>query len=341
MCSNTKNVLCCFVLCSVVKGKAALKEPSIGFMETVQPKVAILLCTYNGERYLHDQLASFQTQAHANWTLWVSDDGSNDSTLALLEAYKQKWPSGKLSIVRGPAKGFAANFLSLTCNPEISADYYAYSDQDDIWVTDKLERAVQWLQTVPPDVPALYCSRTRLVDEQRNEICLSTLFTKPSSFRNALMQSIAGANTMVFNHAARLLLCEAGADVPIRSHDWWTYLVVTGCGGKVYYDTEPSLDYRQHTSNLVGTNATWQARLKRVRMLMQGDFRDWNDGNIVALRRLQSKLTLENCEILERFAKARDMGLILRLFNLKRCGIYRQTFLGNWGLLVAAFFKKI
>ena len=310
-------------------------------MDTLQSKVAILLCTYNGERYLHDQLASFQTQAHANWTLWVSDDGSNDSTLALLEAYKQKWPSGKLSIVRGPAKGFAANFLSLTCNPEISADYYAYSDQDDIWVTDKLERAVQWLQTVPPDVPALYCSRTRLVDEQRNEICLSTLFTKPSSFRNALMQSIAGANTMVFNHAARLLLCEAGADVPIRSHDWWAYLVVTGCGGKVYYDTEPSLDYRQHTSNLVGTNATWQARLKRIRMLMQGDFRSWNDGNIAALRRLQSKLTLENCEILERFAKARDMGLILRLFNLKRCGIYRQTFLGNLGLFIAAFFKKI
>ena len=310
-------------------------------MSIAQLKVAILLCTYNGERYLHDQLASFQTQAHANWTSWVSDDGSNDSTLALLEAYKQKWPSGKLSIVRGPAKGFAANFLSLTCKPEIEADYYAYADQDDIWMADKLERAVTWLKTVPADAPALYCSRTRLVDEQRNEICLSTLFTKPSSFRNALMQSIAGANTMVFNHAARLLLCEAGADVPIRSHDWWAYLVVTGCGGKVYYDTEPSLDYRQHTSNLVGTNATWQARLKRIRMLMQGDFRSWNDGNIAALRRLQSKLTLENCEILERFAKARDMELKLRLFNLKRCGIYRQTFLGNLGLFIAAFFKKI
>ena len=339
--SNTKNVLCCFVLCSVVKGKAALKEPSIGFMETVQPKVAILLCTYNGERYLHDQLASFQTQAHANWTLWVSDDGSNDSTLALLEAYKQKWPSGKLSIVRGPAKGFAANFLSLTCKLEISADYYAYSDQDDIWVTDKLERAVQWLQTVPPDVPALYCSRTRLVDEQLQEIGISPLFTKPPSFQNALMQSIAGANTMVFNNAARSLLCEAGADVPIRSHDWWAYLVVTGCGGVVYYDTKSSLDYRQHTGNLVGTNATWQARWQRVRMLMQGDFSGWNEGNIVALRRLQGKLTLENREILERFAKARDMGLILRLFNLKRCGIYRQTFLGNLGLFIAAFFKKI
>ena len=325
----------------VMKSKSSLKNVSIACMDIEQPKIAILLCTYNGERYLGEQLASFQAQTHVNWDVWASDDGSSDSTLALLEACKQKWPPGKLSIVQGPAKGFAANFLSLTCKSEIEADYYAYADQDDIWMADKLERAVTWLKTVPADVPALYCSRTRLVDEQRNEICLSTLFTKPSSFRNALMQSIAGANTMVFNHAARLLLCEAGADVPIRSHDWWAYLVVTGCGGKVYYDTEPSLDYRQHTSNLVGTNATWQARLKRIRMLMQGDFRSWNDGNIAALRRLQSKLTLENCEILERFAKARDMGLILRLFNLKRCGIYRQTFLGNWGLLVAAFFKKI
>ena len=94
-------------------------------MDTLQSKVAILLCTYNGERYLHEQLASFQAQTHVNWEVWASDDGSSDSTLTLLEAYKQKWPSEKLSIVRGPAKGFAANILSLTCKPEIEADYYA------------------------------------------------------------------------------------------------------------------------------------------------------------------------------------------------------------------------
>ena len=325
----------------VMKSKSSLKNVSIACMDIEQPKIAILLCTYNGERYLGEQLASFQAQTHVNWDVWASDDGSSDSTLALLEACKQKWPPGKLSIVQGPAKGFAANFLSLTCKSEIEADYYAYADQDDIWMADKLERAVKWLQTVPADVPALYCSRTRLVDEQHKLIGLSPLFSRAPNFRNSLIQSIAGGNTMVFNNSARALLCDAGETVPVVTHDWWVYLVVTGCGGRVYYDTEPSLDYRQHAGNLVGMNASWQARLKRVCLLMQGDFRSWNDGNIAALRRLQDKLTPENREIFERFAKARDMGLVARLFHLKRCGIYRQTFFGNLGLFVAAFFKKI
>jgi len=86
-----------------------------------------------------------------------------------------------------PAEGFVANFLSLTCKASIEADYYAYSDQDDVWESDKLERAVRWLQTVPENIPALYCSRTRLVDAENNEIGLSPLFSKPPSFANALI----------------------------------------------------------------------------------------------------------------------------------------------------------
>lgn len=324
-----------------MKGQSALKTPAAYSTNDAQPAVAVLLCTYNGERYLPEQLESFEQQTHANWLIWASDDGSSDNTLALLETYRKKWPAGKLSIVRGPAKGFAANFLSLTCRPEITSDYYAYSDQDDIWMADKLERAIKWVETVPADIPALYCSRTRLVDEQKQEIGLSPLFSKSPDFRNALVQSIAGGNTMVFNHAARALLCEAGSDIPVVTHDWWAYLVVTGCGGSVYYDASPTLDYRQHEGNLVGMNATWLARLKRIRMLMQGQFRHWNDGNIAALRRLQDRLTPANRENFEHFVKARNMGLVARLRHFKQCGIYRQTLLGNLGLIAAAFFKKI
>lgn len=305
------------------------------------PKVAILLCTYHGQHYLADQLQSFALQTHSNWEVWASDDGSEDDTHAILEFYRGQWGEGRLSLVRGPSDGFAANFLSLTCKESIEADYYAYSDQDDIWEADKLERAIKWLEIVPKSTPALYCSRTRLVDAENNDLGFTPLFTRPPSFANALIQSIGGGNTMVFNNAARELLRKAGELVRVVTHDWWAYMVVAGCGGQVFYDPCPSLRYRQHDNNLVGMNCSWAARLMRIRMLKQGRFREWNNGNIEALSSMRGSLSDESLKIFDEFSKARDLNLIPRLIGLQRTGIYRQTLLGNLGLIVAALFKKI
>jgi glycosyltransferase involved in cell wall biosynthesis len=309
--------------------------------DPVLPKVAILLCTFHGQRYLADQMDSFAAQSYPNWEVWASDDDSQDETHAILETCRNKWGADRLSIHFGPAEGFVANFLSSTCNASIQADYYAYSDQDDIWEADKLQRAVDWFKSVPRDVPALYCTRTRVVDANNREICLSPLFNKPPSFANALMQNVGGGNTMVFNGAARKLLCEAGQDVNVITHDWWAYLVVSGCGGKVFYDAHPTLRYRQHGCNLVGMNSSWSARFIRIRMLWQGRFRDLNDRHINALQRIHHKLTPENQSILDQFAIARNRNILPRLIGLKRSGIYRQTLLGNLGLIAAAIFKKI
>lgn len=305
------------------------------------PKVAILLCTYCGQRFLAEQLESFASQTYPHWEVWASDDGSEDGTLAILESYKTKWGEHKLSIQRGPGRGLAANFLSLTCNANIEADFYAYSDQDDIWESDKLERAVNWLKSVPPNTPALYCSRTLLVDAENRNIGFSPLFSKPPSFANALIQSIGGGNTMVFNNAARALLRRAGEDVHVVIHDWWAYMVVTGCGGRVFYDSQPSIRYRQHGGNLVGANTSWAARLARIPMHFGGKFRHWNDVNIEALSQIKGLLTKENREILDQFARARHQTLLLRIIGLKRSGVYRQTLFGNLGLVAAAILKKI
>ncbi|MTW14123.1 glycosyltransferase [Pseudoduganella eburnea] len=305
------------------------------------PKVAILLCTYHGQHYLSEQLDSIEGQTHRNWEVWVSDDGSHDNTHTILERYQEKWGNGRISINYGPAEGFVSNFLSLACRNDIQAEFYAFSDQDDIWEADKLQRAVAWLRSVPEGVPALYCSRTRLVDAGNRDMGLSPLFSKPPSFANALIQSIAGANTMVFNDAARRLLCKAGENVEVVSHDSWAYMVVTGCGGVVNYDAYPSLRYRQHDNNAVGTNSTWAARLVRIRMLWRGHLRTWNDRHLVALQHLHPHLTPESRHTLDLLAQARKRSLVPRLIGLKKSGIYRQTLLGNLGLLAAAIFKKI
>lgn len=313
-------------------------------LETVsetRPKVAILLCTYHGQHYLAEQLDSFAAQTHTNWEVWVSDDGSEDGTHEILEAYKKKWPTGRLSIHFGPADGFAANFLSLTCKASIEADYFAYSDQDDIWESDHLSRALDWLKMVPADIPALYSSRTRYISKDGSDQGFSVLFNRPPSFCNALVQSIAGANTMVFNQAARLLLAKTPSQLTIISHDWWAYILVSGCGGHVFYDAYPGVRYRQHGSNIAGQNVTILAKFHRAKALLAGRFKNWNQVNLNALNEMSSFLTKENREVLALFGKAQRGSVLSRIYNLHHSGVYRQTLAGNIGLLFAAILRKL
>jgi len=307
----------------------------------LEPKVAIFLCTFQGQSYLREQLDSFQKQTYRAWGLWASDDGSEDGTHAVLEDYQSKWGDKHLSIHYGPQEGFVANFLSLTCNANIQADFYAYSDQDDIWEPEKLARAIDKLKTVASDIPAIYCGRTRLVDKDNNDIGASPIFKKEPNFSNALVQNIGGGNTMVFNHAARMLLSDIGEEVSVISHDWWAYMVISGCGGRVFYDAWPSLRYRQHDTNLVGANSSWFSRFVRLRMLWRGRFKHWNDLNLEALHQNKNKLTPNNAEILECFSSARKLKLIPRICGIRKSGVYRQTRLGNLGLAIATIFNKL
>src|SRR5690606_36468867 len=108
------------------------------------------------------------------------------------------------------------------CRTEIQADFYAYADQDDIWMPDKLSRALVFLER-NLDQAAMYCSRTELVTSCGKSVGkMSPLFPKLPTFVNALVQSLAGGNTMVINHRACELLRKAG-EVHVVSHDWWTY----------------------------------------------------------------------------------------------------------------------
>ena len=145
-------------------------------------RVVILMATYNGARFLEKQLASIEKSIHQNFELWVSDDGSKDQTLDILDSYQERWQKlwgeKRLFIQKGPRKGFGANFLSLLKAP-FKADYVAFSDQDDIWLPHKLSQALERLEIVPDGAPALYCGRTELINEEENPLGLSPLFQKP------------------------------------------------------------------------------------------------------------------------------------------------------------------
>jgi len=303
--------------------------------------IVILLCTYNGARFLPQQLASYEAQDFADWRLFASDDGSQDRTLSLLEAFREKHGADKVHIRRGPCRGFVANFLSLICDPAVRGAYYALSDQDDIWSADKLSRARRVLGEVPADAPAVYCARTRLIDEAGGEIGLSTLYGRAPHFRNALAQSLAGGNTMVLNENVRRLLMQAGPDVNIASHDWWIYLAITAVGGKVLYDSYPTVSYRMHARNVIGSNDTAGAQMVRARLLWQGRFKSWADMNVAALERIETLMTDDNRRTFDLFRRSRKRGLVPRVCGLVRSGIHRQSRLGDIGLLVAAIAGKV
>jgi glycosyltransferase involved in cell wall biosynthesis len=296
--------------------------------------VAILMGTRNGARFLAAQLASIAAQSHRDWRLVVSDDGSTDATRAILADFAAGAGAGRVEVREGPRAGFAANFLSLAGDPAIVADACAFADQDDVWHEDRLARGLARLGGLEPACPALVGGRTRLVDEAGAAIGLSPEFRLPPSFENALVQSIAGGNTMLFNAAAKRLF-EATAGVTVVAHDWWAYQLVSGAGGTVVYDPVPVVDYRQHGGNLIGRNQGMRARGRRLRLLLAGQMAAWTDTNLAALDRAEGLLTPEARAKVALLRAARGRGVLSRLRHLHRLALYRQTRAGTATLWLA------
>lgn len=310
--------------------------------EFARDHVTVLLAMYQGGATIAEQLESIRAQTHSHWSLIVSDDGSTDDgpEQAMLFAIRQT--PGRVRIRRGPGNGAARNFLSLVKAAGAVSPFVAFADQDDVWLPEKLARAVDRLKHVPEGIPALYCGRTMVCDCDLIPRRASPLFTRPPGFANALVQNIGGGNTMVLNRAALDLVQDTLRHAEgVVAHDWWVYQLVSGAGGKVFYDTRPTLLYRQHGANQVGANDTLRARLTRIGWLMRGRFRDWNDRNAAALDRASHWLTPEARATLDAFHRARSRGPFTRMLALRDAGLYRQTRCGNLALWIAAVTRRL
>lgn len=304
------------------------------------PKVAILMGCYNGSKHITEQLNSIESQTHTNWCLYASDDGSEDGTVDILIAYQAKWGSDRLVILNGPRRGFCKNFLSLAIHPAIKADFYAFCDQDDVWQANKIERSLNALQNYPKNFPSLYCSRTSYVDEGLNLIGYSSIPSEAPHFGNALVQNIAGGNTMVFSDGLKKQLQKFGL-VDVILHDWWLYLVANGVGGSVIYDSKSSILYRQHGKNLIGSNDSVLQKIYRIRRLISGDYKSSIDGNLLALGSHPELLSPNSLSRLQNFQASREGSLWDRLTMIHRYGLSRRSFIGLISLYLAALLKKI
>jgi glycosyltransferase involved in cell wall biosynthesis len=208
-------------------------------------KVQVLLSTYNGEKYIEEQILSILAQDYPDIKILVRDDGSTDRTVEILERLAAKHQI--IEIVKANNIGFAQSFFQLLFNSSTEADYIAFCDQDDIWLENKISRAVSMLSLCPLNQPLLYCSSLKIVDEKLRPIASSYLPQKGISFYNALVENVAVGCTSVLNQVARKLIIDS-LPQNVLFHDWWIYLVISAFG-QVIYDYQSSILYRRHSGN--------------------------------------------------------------------------------------------
>lgn len=310
---------------------------------TQLPTVHILLATYNGGLYLAEQLKSLARQTHCAWTLTVSDDGSTDDSLNILERFASQ-VAQPVTVLQGPRQGSStANFCYLVAQAQADnvQDLYAFCDQDDVWHDDKLQRAVLWHMQHSSQPARLYCGRTEFVDDKLRPIGLSPTIKHHPSFGNALVQNIANGNTMVFSHAILVAQQKIHPSHCVW-HDWTTYIVATALGGVVLFENEPCLYYRQHGGNVVGSNVGFKSQISRLLPLFRGRFKQWSDMNTCAIQDVHSLLPRHSCETFSEFQLMRTAPSCLqRITIFYKSDIRRQFFLSNVMLAFALTVKLV
>lgn len=304
-------------------------------------QVTLLMGVRNGAAHLPAQLHSIAAQHHKSWHLTCSDDLSADASLEILAQFAQDHP-GRVDLVKGPQQGFAANYLQLIRNLPPDMGFVGFADQDDIWTPDKISRGLVALRHQGM-TPTLYCSRRWDWFPQRQTKVATKAPEHPCGFRNALIENVAFGNTILLNPAAAGLARTAAQRTrTVYAHDWWLYLLITGAGGKVVFDPgPPSLLYRQHRQNAIGSGRGFSARIRRKRAVLQGAFAEHINDNLHALAQVRDLLTPTNRKTLDHFSIAREQSLLPRLAGLRRVAPYRQSRMGSLGFWGAASLGRI
>ncbi len=294
-------------------------------METGK-KIQILLSTYNGDRYLREQLNSFLALDNfRDCKVLIRDDGSTDDTWPILEEYEGRYG---FQVERGGHKGTNASYQWLLEHSDRTCQFFAFSDQDDVWLPQKMSRALGELERLPQEKPLLFASRSQITDETLHPVGRSCDPIRGVSFYNAMVQNVLPGHTQVFNASLRDDLCHHGI---LKAHvvDWWVYLVASA-RGKIIFSQVCDVLHRQHGNNAVGYQlgvlAGFQRKLKYIR---QGK------GSAIS-QQLQAFLQAYDGELPKEYQQELigylgGLGkLFKRLGYLRKSRVYRQKKSEDW-----------
>lgn len=288
--------------------------------------VAILLSTYNGQRFVAAQLESFRTQTHADWVLYWRDDGSTDDTPAIVRGFLAELPPARRVIADDRGRvGATESFLRLLRHAVRDGHtLFAFADQDDVWAAEKLARGANALAGTPPLVPSLYFARQTLVDAALRPLGVSPAIRRKPGFPAALAQNVATGCTLMLNRSAAERV--AASIAPAATfHDWWCYLLVAGAEGRLIWDQTPVVQYRQHDGSLVGAPAS--LRRRAIRALHRGPwaFMETLRQHVAALIEQPELLAPSTQVQIGRIADTLRRGPVTRLHVLCMPGFRRQT----------------
>jgi len=208
------------------------------------PKVHVLLASYNGANYIAEQLDSLMAQDYDNFEVYVFDDGSKDATVEIVRDYQNRY--ARIHLVEGERRGYPGSFFKLLqeCS---GADYYCFSDQDDVWLPHKISRAVEMLSQHENEKPLLYFARFAYHDGELNYMRDADLPPARIDFHKTFFQCYLWGFSVVINEEMRQLYV---GDLPKRTKqkDYWIHLLC-GAFGTFVYDEKICAKHRRHTSN--------------------------------------------------------------------------------------------
>ena len=221
-------------------------------------KVQILMSTYNGEKYLKEQIHSIIKQEGVELELLVRDDGSKDSTIDIIKEFTNQYKN--IKFYQSKNLGAARSFMELLNKSDETYDYYAFADQDDVWMPNKIISAIKKLEEYK-DKPALYMSALEIVDEELNFIEIKKVEGN-LSFEGEMIKNFATGCTMVLNKNLADIIKEYNPKYLIM-HDSWITRVCYAIGGNVIIDENSYIKYRQHGNNVLGYKDEGLQKIKR------------------------------------------------------------------------------
>ena len=228
-------------------------------------KIDILLATYNGSKYLHEQLDSILSQSYGNINVIIRDDGSSDNTVMIINEYEEKDNRVKLLNDNLGNLGFVRNFEELMKNS--TSEYLMFSDQDDIWYNNKVETSYTRIKAIEEingkSCPILVHTNSRIMNyETRTKSLFISNCAKNSSFENSFFNFFVQGSTVLINESLKREALPFSKEVYL--HDRYLHLIAEFIGVRAYIDM-PTMDYRQHSNNEIGSRVNIIDKIKNKR----------------------------------------------------------------------------
>lgn len=288
-------------------------------------KVNILMSTYNGQQFLAEQIRSIQDQSYTDWTLFIRDDGSSDNTKEILKDFEHQ--DSRIHLIdsdKSDNLGVIKSFHKLVNHDR--ADYYFFSDQDDVWLPNKLELSLKEAQNYLADLPLMVYMDLKVVNQDLKIMTESMVKSQSHHANTELVQeltenTVTGGVAMI-NHALAEMWQETD---DILMHDWYLALLASAFGNLVFID-QPGELYRQHSDNVLGAR-TLSKRFKkwiRPHILFAVYWDLIKNSQKQARHLLQMPLSQSNRELIEAFVTIMDKPMLERFRILRKYGLRKN-----------------